>query len=329
MKRTLLGVATGFALVLVGCSPAAQSTSTTTVSPTATTAPAPTATTAPAATATTAAPTATTTAPTATTAQATPTTAATAFLKIGDHPVLGKILTDSAGRTLYYFDRDTPGVSNCTSAACLGAWPILAPPSGTITLQSGITAKTGTITRSDGPMQVTVNDLPVYYYTPDTNPGDAKGAGVGRVWWTIRPDGTKMNVSLVPTPTATTTGGAAPTATSGASAPTPTAASGGSMSATWASDIKGFKLETFTIPAGATVTWTNRDSAPHTATANNGAFDSMSLTTNATYSFTFSNPGTFDYHCGVHPSMTGTVTVTAASGAQAPAPTAAGYDYDY
>jgi plastocyanin/predicted lipoprotein with Yx(FWY)xxD motif len=226
------------------------------------------------------------------------------------------ILTDTAGRTLYYYDRDTQGVSNCVSAGCLAAWPILAPPaSGTITLQSGVTAKADAITRSDGPRQVTINGLPVYYYTPDQNPGDARGAGANGVWWTIRPDGTKMNISLVPTatpggaaPTATS-GAASPTATTGATSPTATTASGGGTPTARASNIQGFQLESFTVPVGTMVTWTNKDAASHTATANGGAFSSGNLSQNATYSFTFTQAGTYAYHCAIHSSMTGTVTV--------------------
>jgi len=74
------------------------------------------------------------------------------------------------------------------------------------------------------------------------------------------------------------------------------------------SDFK-FAPETVTVSAGTTVTWTNADSTQHTATADDGSFDSGVLAQNATYSETFDTPGTYTYHCTIHPNMVGTVTV--------------------
>lgn len=72
-----------------------------------------------------------------------------------------------------------------------------------------------------------------------------------------------------------------------------------------------------TVPAGTTVTWTNQDSPPHqivsdaTSLFSTGAmFMSTQLTQGQKFSFTFNNAGTFAYHCGIHPFMTGTITVT-------------------
>jgi hypothetical protein len=57
------------------------------------------------------------------------------------------------------------------------------------------------------------------------------------------------------------------------------------------------------------VTWTNLDGAGHTATG--AGFDSGVLRQNGVFTHTFATPGSFDYHCDIHPSMRGTVTVTA------------------
>ncbi|HWV95930.1 MAG TPA: cupredoxin family copper-binding protein [Xanthobacteraceae bacterium] len=65
-----------------------------------------------------------------------------------------------------------------------------------------------------------------------------------------------------------------------------------------------------TVPAGTTVTWTNRDDIPHSVVATDKAFRSAALDTNDSYSFTFRTAGTFAYFCGLHPHMTGKVTVT-------------------
>ena len=71
-----------------------------------------------------------------------------------------------------------------------------------------------------------------------------------------------------------------------------------------------FDQTALSVKKGDTVIWTNKDSAPHTVTGNSGGPSSGTLNTNATYSFTFTSAGTFNYHCSFHPSMVGTVTVT-------------------
>ncbi|MEB4208224.1 cupredoxin family copper-binding protein [Mycobacterium sp. 94-17] len=76
--------------------------------------------------------------------------------------------------------------------------------------------------------------------------------------------------------------------------------------------IDGFAFApvTLTVPAGTTVTWTNRDEEPHTVAAGDGSFRSPGMGTGATFSHTFSTVGTFDYVCSIHPMMRGTVVVT-------------------
>lgn len=75
-----------------------------------------------------------------------------------------------------------------------------------------------------------------------------------------------------------------------------------------------------TITAGDSVTWTNADPVAHTATSTSGAFDTGDLEQGESSSVTFTEPGTYDYLCTPHPSMTGRIVVRAAA---APAPTAA------
>ncbi len=71
-----------------------------------------------------------------------------------------------------------------------------------------------------------------------------------------------------------------------------------------------FAPATVTIPAGSTVTWTNHDAEPHTVVASDNSFHSPGLDTGATFSHTFTTPGSFDYICSVHPFMHATVVVT-------------------
>src|SRR5213593_4152979 len=77
-------------------------------------------------------------------------------------------------------------------------------------------------------------------------------------------------------------------------------------------DIRGFAFapQTTTVAVGATVTWTNRDQAPHTATADNGAFDSGPLEEGQSYAFRPTRTGRFNYMCTIHPEMRGVLTVT-------------------
>ena len=64
-----------------------------------------------------------------------------------------------------------------------------------------------------------------------------------------------------------------------------------------------------TIEVGGKVTWQNEDSAPHTATAEEGSFDTGTLEEGKLKSETFKEPGTYTYICSIHPQMHGTVEV--------------------
>lgn len=70
-----------------------------------------------------------------------------------------------------------------------------------------------------------------------------------------------------------------------------------------------FKPGTITVSVGTTVTWTNKEAAAHTVTSNDNLFASGNLSRDDTFQFTFTQSGTFQYHCAIHPSMTGTVIV--------------------
>lgn len=57
------------------------------------------------------------------------------------------------------------------------------------------------------------------------------------------------------------------------------------------------------VPVGATVTWTNHDSAPHDAKARNGDWRTDQLSDAESDTLTFTSPGTFEYYCSIHPGM--------------------------
>ena len=81
-----------------------------------------------------------------------------------------------------------------------------------------------------------------------------------------------------------------------------------------------FQPATVTVEVGDTVTWSNQDGVPHTATADDGSFDTGTISGGASASQTFTTAGSIPYHCEVHPSMTGTVVVQAAAGGGATQP---------
>jgi plastocyanin len=93
-------------------------------------------------------------------------------------------------------------------------------------------------------------------------------------------------------------GGSPPAAPTATSAP-----SGVSL------DIQNRTHQDVEVRLGTTVTWTNRDSVPHTATARDGQWKSGRLSQGQSFSHTFSQAGNFEYFCEVHPSMVGRVTV--------------------
>jgi plastocyanin len=63
------------------------------------------------------------------------------------------------------------------------------------------------------------------------------------------------------------------------------------------------------VQAGGKVTWLNQDSVAHTATADDGSFDTGTIDEGKLKSETFKQPGTFAYHCEIHPQMHGTIEV--------------------
>jgi len=63
------------------------------------------------------------------------------------------------------------------------------------------------------------------------------------------------------------------------------------------------------VQAGGKVIWQNEDSAPHTATADDGSFDTGTIEEGKIGSATFKEPGTYTYFCEIHPTMHGTVEV--------------------
>ena len=104
---------------------------------------------------------------------------------------------------------------------------------------------------------------------------------------------------------------------------TTTGAGGGNATANSVSIVPGssslttdaYQPNPIQVSVGTTVTWTNNDAQPHTATSGenatpDGRFDSSILAPAATFDFTFTEAGEYPYYCLLHPNMVGTVSVS-------------------
>ena len=93
----------------------------------------------------------------------------------------GAILTAPDGKSLYTFDKDAPGTSNC-AGDCVVNWPILAA-AATDKAEGDYTI----IDRADGARQWAYKGLPLYTFFKDAAAGDTLGDGVKGVWHLARP----------------------------------------------------------------------------------------------------------------------------------------------
>lgn len=94
----------------------------------------------------------------------------------------GSYFVGASGMTLYTFDKDTKGVSNCTGS-CAGLWPPYTTAAAPSTLPTNVTV----ITRADGTMQFAYKGMPLYYYSGDQNAGDMTGDGFNGIWHVAKP----------------------------------------------------------------------------------------------------------------------------------------------
>lgn len=278
-----------------------------------TTAATPTATTA-AATATPVPPTVTAVGPTATPGVATPTPAATA----------------TAGPTSTPTVATTPGSTPTTAPTTtpvVTATPVPAGPGGVNIVDfsftpTGITVAAGTSVRwvNIGAKKhtVTADDSSFdsgLLATGDTFTRTFATAGTFTYYCDVHPEMTGTvtvagSSGSSPTPAATSSA-ATPTATATTSAPPPVSVPGTVQIVDFS-----FAPATMRVTMGSTVRWENAGSKKHTATANDGSFDSGLMAKGDAFSHTFSRAGAFRYECDLHPEMTGEIQVieAAASG---------------
>jgi predicted lipoprotein with Yx(FWY)xxD motif len=126
-----------------------------------------------------------TVAPTATPA------AAPASVVATQNPRLGAILTNTQGRTLYYFLPERGGKIVCSSSACTTYWPpSLSAGGANPTGSAGVTGNLSLIARGGGAQQITYNTWPLYTFTGDQAAGQTSGQGVvafGGKWLVATP----------------------------------------------------------------------------------------------------------------------------------------------
>lgn len=120
-------------------------------------------------------------------------------IKLSTHPTMGAYMVDKDNYALYYYTKDLEGTSVCTSAGCLGAWPIFYDP--TLKLGDGLIGSDfTTITHPNGQKQTAYRGWPLYYYaTKDAagnytreKPGEVLGNDVGTVWFVLNPTYTML-----------------------------------------------------------------------------------------------------------------------------------------
>jgi predicted lipoprotein with Yx(FWY)xxD motif len=111
-----------------------------------------------------------------------------AHLSIAHTPEFGEILVGNDGMTLYVFTIDGPNQSNCDQT-CIALWPPLLTQ-GNPTLGANVDPQlVGSAESADGSLMVTYNQMPLYFWVHDSQPGDTTGQGVEGVWFVVSPEG--------------------------------------------------------------------------------------------------------------------------------------------
>jgi predicted lipoprotein with Yx(FWY)xxD motif len=113
-------------------------------------------------------------------------------IRLGSVDGLGRVLVDGGGYTLYMYTPDHRGRSTCYQV-CARQWPPLLLPPGVRHAVAGPgvdAALLGTVSRTNGSVQVTYNKWPLYRYDADVDPGQATGQGDDMgLWYVLSPNG--------------------------------------------------------------------------------------------------------------------------------------------
>lgn len=227
---------------------------------------------------------------------------------------------------------DCKGGTTTTTTAPSGSAPT-APSSASVSIPAHSFSPASVTIAAGGTVRWTNSDRDSHTVTADNGSFDSGILASGGTFsHTFRSGGTfTYHCDIHPDMRATITVTGAAGSTGSTAAPAPkTAGSGFSVSGAGAAPARGasvdrpvsivdfaFSPRSVSAVVGDTVTWTNKGSAVHTATADIGSFDSGILKPAGTWRFALAKAGTFHYHCTVHPNMVATITV-AAAGAPSP-----------
>ena len=102
-------------------------------------------------------------------------------LKTADTPK-GKVFVDDKGMTLYTFDKDEKGKSNCYDK-CAANWPPLKAEAG-----AKADDEWSVVDRTDGTKMWAYDGKPVYTFVKDKKAGEMAGEGAGGVWHVVKAD---------------------------------------------------------------------------------------------------------------------------------------------
>lgn len=114
-------------------------------------------------------------------------------ITVGSATGVGKVIVDSKGMTLYYFEKDQNGKSACYGA-CASGWPPLLTEGKPVAGEGAMASKLGTTQRKDGTTQVTYAGWPLYTFVEDKKPGEDNGTdskAFGASWYPLHPNGEK------------------------------------------------------------------------------------------------------------------------------------------
>jgi predicted lipoprotein with Yx(FWY)xxD motif len=107
-------------------------------------------------------------------------------VRLSDNATHGKILTDSEGKSLYFFSNDSKGIATCTTGTCADTWPVFYKE--TITLDAGLNAADFATITVGTRKQTTYKGYPLYYFVNDNAAGQTNGDKVNNVWYVAKPD---------------------------------------------------------------------------------------------------------------------------------------------
>lgn len=94
----------------------------------------------------------------------------------------GEVYTDARGMTLYTYDEDLPGVSNCNDD-CARHWPPAIADA-----HAAATGELSLVRRDDGTLQWAAKGMPLYRFANDPKPGDVTGDKKNEVWHVAHPE---------------------------------------------------------------------------------------------------------------------------------------------